>query len=77
MLIEFLKILKNQGDKKFPVLQGFQKYPVCEVLVCVFARCILYHEYGITEALDFSTMIPDHMVYTALCDVFQYFSLKI
>ena len=29
MLIEFLKILKNQGDKKFPVLQGFQKYPVC------------------------------------------------
>lgn len=40
-------------------------------------RSILFYEYEITEALDFNQPISDHTVYTALCDAFQYNTLKL
>jgi hypothetical protein len=58
------------------IARAFQQYSICEIIVSIFVRSLLYFEYEIAEALDYNQSISDHTVYSALCDAFQYNSLK-
>lgn len=58
-------------------MKVLRRYGVADPLLCIFLRAVLLYEYEIGQAGHYSEPIPDHTVYTALCDAFGYSGLRL